>query len=146
MEDQIIPENINLFLIQSIKEITNPPSEKDFKGLNFSVHFDMMHNLEREIVRIRLYLVMSEQKEKAILEEVGNYETDFIFKIEKLANHYQIIENKPIFAGNFVGTILGISYSTLRGMLLTSWKNTAYEDVILPIISVQKLLDQVKPH
>ena len=102
------------------------------------------HNLEKELVKIRLFLDVNAVVEEKPINQGGNYEIDFFFKIEDLKDHYQINNEKPLFSGLFVSTLLAISYSTLRGMMFTLWKDTYLKSVILPVINVPDLLKNKK--
>lgn len=144
METPIIPENIHLIAIQRLKEYTTNDMKEIAHELEFQIQFNMLHNLEKEIVNIRLYLLLNEINKQNKIKEVGNYEIDFIFKVNGLSEHYQLNNEVPMFAGNFVGTLLAISYSTLRGMLFDILKKTKFENTILPVISIQKLMEQRK--
>lgn len=141
--NQIIPEKIHLNQIKWIKEDTIILQDKLSKNpvYNFSISYNMMHNLEKEIVKIRLFVDMKGAIDGKEIKQGGNYEVDFLFQIDDLKNHYQILEDKPIFNGVFVATLLGICYSTLRGMLFSAWKDTILNGVILPVISVPELLN-----
>ncbi len=142
MANVIVPEKIHLVQVNWIKENTDLLEEKlDCNPTyDFQVAHNMMHNLEKEIVKIRLYIDMNGEINGKTINQGGNYEVDFIFKINDLNDQYKVEEEKPIFNGAFVATLLGISYSTLRGMLLTIWKDTKLKSVILPVIAVPELL------
>jgi hypothetical protein len=139
---QIVPSKIHLTNIKTVKENTvlyngnlNPKPIYDIQ-----VSHSMMHNLDKELVKIRLYLDVSAEINEKTINQGGNYEIDFFFKIEDLKDHYQINNEKPLFGGVFVCTLLAISYSTLRGMMFTLWKDTYLNSLILPIINVPDLL------
>lgn len=141
--NQIIPEKIHLIQIKWIKEDTSIIKDKLSKNpvYNFSIAHNMMHNLEKGIVKIRLFVDMNGTIDEKEINQGGNYEVDFLFQIDDLKNHYQILKDKPIFNGVFVATLLGICYSTIRGMLFSAWKDTVLNGVILPVISVPELLN-----
>ena len=142
MANVIVPEKIHLVQVNWIKENTILVEEKldGNPTYDFQVAHNMMHNLEKEIVKIRLYVDMNGEINEKTIDQGGNYEVDFIFKIDDFDDQYTVEEDKPIFNGAFVATLLGISYSTLRGMLLTIWKDTKLKSVILPVIAVPELL------
>lgn len=141
--NQIIPEKIHLNQIKWIKEDTIIMQDKLSKNpvYNFSVSYNMMHNLEKEIGKIRLFVDMKGAIDGKEINQGGNYEVDFLFQIDDLKNHYQIMNEKPVFNGIFVATLLGICYSTIRGMLFSTWNDTILNSVILPVISVPELLN-----
>jgi hypothetical protein len=142
MTNVIIPENIHLIQINWIKENTVViPEKMDVNPIyNFQITHTMMHNLEKEIVKIGIFVDMKCELNGKQIYQGGSYEADFVFKVDQLQSYYQLIENKPLFEGAFVGTLLGISYSTIRGMLYSSWQKAELGNVILPVISIQELM------
>jgi len=139
--NQIFPEKIHLNQIHWIvkntvileKKLLNNPT------YDFKIAYNMMHNLEKEIVKIRLFIDVNGIIKEKPINQGGNYEIDFLFQIDDLQNQFQIVEEKPVFSGLFVTTLLAISYSTLRGMFFELWKDTVLHGVILPVISVPEL-------
>lgn len=141
--NQIIPEKIHLTNIKWIKENTVVLENKlpQNPTYDFTIAQNMMHNLEKQLVKIRLFVDMDGRINEKSINQGGNYEIDFFFQIDDLNNHYQLIEDKPVFNGVFVGTLLGISFSTLRGILFAKWQDTVLESVIIPVISIPSLLN-----
>ncbi|WP_264537353.1 hypothetical protein [Flavobacterium sp. N1736] len=141
-DNKIVPSKIHLTSIKWEKQNTILSADKLNKNpfYDIIVSHNIMHNLEKEVVKIRLFLDVIAVTEDKNINQGGNYEVDFIFKIEDLQDQYQISNEKPLFSGIFVSTLLGISYSTLRGMLFTMWKDTYLSSVILPIIATSELL------
>jgi len=141
-ENKIVPSKIHLTNIKWEKENTILFKDKLEKNPAYDiiVSHNMMHNLEKEVVKIRLFLDVNGLIDDIPIEQGGNYEVDFFYKIDDLSDHYQVSNEKPLFSGIFVSTLLGISYSTLRGMLFSTWKNTYLNNVILPVIAIPELL------
>lgn len=139
---QIIPSKIHLTNIKTVKENTVLFNGKlnSKPTYDIQVSHNVMHNLDKELVKIRLYLDVSADIEGKTINQGGNYEIDFFFKIEDLKDHYQINNEKPLFGGVFISTLLAISYSTLRGMMFSLWRDTHLNSLILPIINVPDLL------
>jgi hypothetical protein len=144
--NKIIPSKIHLTTIKTVKENTILFDGKlDAKPTyDIKIAHNMMHNLEKELVKIRLFLDVKAVVAEKPVKQGGNYEIDFFFKIEDLNDHYQINNDKPLFSGLFVSTLLAISYSTLRGMMFSLWKDTYLKSVILPVINVPDLLKSKK--
>jgi hypothetical protein len=138
----IIPEKIHLNEIRLIKDeliigdILGPKPTFDIV-----VAHSMVHNLERQAVKIRLFIDVLGQIDNHEINKGGNYELDFTFIIEDMKNHYEVVENAAVFSGLFVATLLGISYSTARGILFHKWAGTILDGIILPVISVPRLLE-----
>lgn len=139
---QIIPSKIHLTNIKTIRENTFLLDEKlhVIPTYDIKVAHSMMHNLDKELVKIRLFLDVTGVIDSTSINQGGKYEIDFFFKVEDLTDHYQINNEKPLFSGIFVTTLLAISFSTLRGMMFTLWKETYLQSVILPVINAADLL------
>ena len=50
------------------------------------------------------------------------------------------VENKQVFTGQFVGTLVAICYSTLRGLVYTKLNETNLNGFIIPIIDPNEIL------
>ena len=142
----IIPSKIHLNRINWVKKNTFLLPEKLDKNPIYDIKMahNMMHNLEKELIKIRLFLELNANINGKEINQGGNYEIDFFFKIDDLKEHFELKTEKPIFNGQFVCTLLAISYSTMRGMLFSIWQNTFLELVILPVIDVPELLQNKK--
>ena len=137
----IIAEEIELFHIDILKsdlketgKITNP-------DYNLNVAHKTSHNLKDERVRIKLLIHLSNEQ-KGIGKNEADFEIDFHFKIQNLYNFYSLNEEKktPIFSAHLIATLLGISFSTVRGILLERFANTNFKGVILPVVAPGKML------
>lgn len=137
----IIAEEIELFHIDIIKseikeagKITNP-------DYNLNVAHKTSHNLQDERVRIKLLIHLANKQTEAGKNE-ASFEIDFHFKIKNLDNFFSFKEESkiPIFAANLIATLLGISFSTVRGLLYERLANTNFQGVILPVVSPGKML------
>lgn len=139
----IIPEKIHLNEIRFVKDEMKTLDEKFSKRPSYDiiVAHNMMHNLEKQVVKIGLFIELIGEIDSVKIEQGGNYNIDFIFTIDDMKDYYEMIGNSVVFSGSFVSTLLGISYSTARGMLLQKWIGTFLDNVILPVISVPKLLE-----
>lgn len=137
---KIIPENINLFYIK-VNESNINDSDKQ-QGLNFNVNVahDIRNNLKDERIKIELVLDIKSSDVKNQFN--ANFNIDFHFKIKDLKDFYSLPsdDNGPIFSGVFISTLIGISFSTARGMIYERLSKTNMKNVILPVISPSKLL------
>lgn len=141
-ENKIVPSKIHLTNIKWEKEHTVLSNAKLDKNPVYDIilSHNMMHNLEKEVVKIRLFLEVKALIDEKPIEQGGSYEVDFFYNIDDLSDHYQMSSDKPLFSGIFVSTLLSISYSTLRGMLFNIWQDTFLSNVILPVVAVPDLL------
>lgn len=140
-ENLIIPEKINLFNIDVVSTYINDNTINDNLNLEFSVAHNTKHNLKDERVKIELFINLLSQ------EEIGvKFHIDFHFIVKDLKDQYKLNENKvPIFSSQFIATLIGISFSTARGLIFQQLQDTNFKGMILPIVSPFKMLESRKP-
>ncbi|MEN3322234.1 hypothetical protein VP395_00715 [Mariniflexile soesokkakense] len=142
-EVEINPEKIHLFHINIVESSIKDLHQKGENNFKINVAQTTMHNLQEEKVKIGLFIDL--EHEDVTSEAGAHFVLDFHFKIEDLKNHYELKEdNAIIFLGVFIATLLGISFSTARGIIYERISNTNMQGIILPIVSPQKMLVQKK--
>jgi len=135
-EQLIIPEKIKLFNIDIIEASINDDVVEDNLNFEFSVAHNTQHNLKDERVKIELYIKVLSKEGTGI-----KYHIDFHYHIEDLINHYKLNDKKqPIFSGQFIATLLGISFSTARGVIFQQLQKTSLKALVLPVVSPSKIL------
>jgi len=139
-ENLIIPEKINLFHIEVVNTYINDDTISDNLNLEFSVAHNTKHNLKDERVKIELFINLLSQEEIGVKSQI-----DFHYEIEDLKNHYTLNEDEmPVFSGQFIATLLGISFSTARGLIFQQLQDTNFKGMILPVVSPTKMLASKK--
>lgn len=138
-EAQIIPEEIELFHIEILKAEIKEGAKSSEKSYDLQVAHTTGHNLKDERIKIKLIIDLSDSSKTGNL---ANYEIDFHFKIKNLDKFYSIKEGEPpLLSGNLIATLLGICFSTARGILYERLANTNFKGVILPVVSPKKMLE-----
>lgn len=136
---KIIPEEIDLFHIDILKSEIKEGTKPSDPSYELEVAHTTGHNLKDERIKLKLIIKLSDNSKG---DNRANYEIDFHFKINKLQNFYTIKEDQsPLLSGNLIATLLGISFSTARGILYERLANTNFKGVILPIVSPIKMLE-----
>ncbi|MDB9954090.1 hypothetical protein OAD49_00830 [Flavobacteriaceae bacterium] len=135
-ENLIIPEKIKLFNIDVVDTYINDDTVNDNLNLEFSVAHNTQHNLKDERVKIELFINLLSQ------EKIGvKFHIDFHFSIRDLSDQYKLNEsNVPVFSHQFIATLLGISFSTARGLIFQQLQDTNFKGMILPVVSPYKML------
>jgi len=106
---------------------TFSPSKENNPG----IVLDFAHNIEEELMRIDLGITL----DGTIISEVI-----FHYKVEQLERFYQISEEKILnFNNAFISQLCGISYATLRGLILALTRNAS--NVLLPIVDPQLIVE-----
>lgn len=135
----IIPEELHLLQIEEQKSYIDDKFLEDETNKQLSIGHSIMHNLEDE--RIKLSLTFSFQNENK--KEILNFGFDYHFHIERLFQFYKYNEHqKPIFDGLLIATLLGICLSTSRGLIYEKCKTRGLKNIIIPIVSPQKMLSK----
>jgi hypothetical protein len=138
-DSKIIPENINLFHINILEsEITDSlKHEKLIFDLN--VAHSILHNLKDE--RVKIGLVLNIKNKNSDVEFKALFNIDFHYKIKDLNHFYELEkDDNLVFSGTLISTLIGISFSTARGIIYQRLAATNMKDIILPVVSPSKIL------
>jgi len=138
-QTKIAPEEIHLFHIEIVDE--NPvefPADKK-ENIHLNAGHSLMYNLKEQQIKIGLHIHFGTENN---IEQINNnFVIDFHFKIENLNNFYKLDQNNnPLFSPLLITTLLGLSFSTARGIIFEKLYNADNsQNIILPIIDPKKL-------
>lgn len=142
----IVPEEIHLLKIHVFKSnletseaFLNNPTE--IEGFTMGFFHEKAHNLEENRVRIRLHVTLdgvNEKEENMGLK--GEYGIEFHYMVENMKNFIQNDGDSTQISLELGATLIGMSFSTARGIILERTQGTFFNGVILPIIDVTKVL------
>lgn len=77
---------------------------------------------------------------------IGEFKIQYLFHIENLEELMRIsVSETPNLSGELAATLMGIAYSTSRGIILTSTENSVLGGILLPVVSPVKILEHKKP-
>ncbi|MCF6349383.1 MAG: hypothetical protein L3J20_14005 [Flavobacteriaceae bacterium] len=141
-EEKINTDKLHLFHIDLIESSIKDLPQKGKISFNIKVAHKTMHNLEDE--RIKIGLLIDLETDKTTDENANaHFNFDFHFQIDELKKHFKLNEKEnPVFSGLLIATLLGLSFSTARGIIYERLSNTNLQGIILPIVSPQKMLSQ----
>lgn len=144
----IKPEEINLFHIHVNESVINAVAYEKKPNYAINVGHVLMHNLELERLKINLIIELkADRKDKQRDTEISNarFNIEFHFQIENLKDFYLLNEEQhPVFNGLLIATLLGLSFSTARGIIYERLSKTAMAGIILPVVSPQKMMNRQK--
>ncbi len=139
-EKKINTDKLHLFHIDLIESSIKDLPQKGKTPFNIKVAHKTMHNLKDERIKIGLLIDLETDK---TTDANAHFNFDFHFQIDELKNHFKLNEKKnPVFSGLLIATLLGLSFSTARGIIYERLSNTNLQGIILPIVSPQKMLLQ----
>lgn len=137
----IVVNDIHLLHVEVTQQKLDVKAFKEEKQHQLNVGHKLAHNLEDE--RLKLEFVFSFNNNAR--ENLLFFKIDFHFHIAHLNNFYTLKEqNHPVFSGHFVATLIGICFSTARGIILEKLNNAGIKNILLPIVSPQEMLSQTK--
>ena len=126
-------------LVDASDEYINNPVEVE----NISVQYaqNSAFNFEEKAIRIRLEILMiavdGEDKELGLNAEYG---IEFHFVVENLDKFIEVEGDTKTIHGMLGGTLMGIAYSTARGIVFDRTQGTHFKGVILPVIDPKELV------
>lgn len=137
----IIVKDIHLLQVDVTEHKLDVKAFKEEKQHKLNVGHKLAHNLEDERIKLEFVFSFNNQADKSLLF----FKIDFHFHISQLSNFYELKdENHPVFSGHFVATLIGICFSTARGIILEKLNNAGIKNILLPIVSPQEMLSQNK--
>jgi hypothetical protein len=121
---------------------------KEVKKTKFGFGSEIGYDFSNKGMRVRLnILIIGTSDDEIELGVKAEYGFEFFLLIDNLDDYIYSKDDSNlelIIDKHFGSTIMGIVYSTTRGILLERLKNTHFEGVILPIIDPTELLDPNK--
>jgi len=131
----------------SISNLNEGVDKDDIEGYRFENISDSAFNLDVNMAKVELTINI-----EGLLEDnkssgaSGSFKFDFLFDVENLLEltkedgKEDEIKVEPILGM----TLLGLSYSTARGIILTRSLGTSLEGVILPVVNPASMNDSSK--
>jgi hypothetical protein len=145
-ERKIDPEKIQIINIKTLKGNIDDGSETDpttITGYRFKTDLAIALNLEEKIVGLKLTIhIETLDKNKHELDIKASYTHEFVFRVENLEDFVdpkEEDEKEENIDPLLIGTLAGIAYSTLRGIIITRTQGTPLNAVILPVIDPKKV-------
>ncbi|MCS4165225.1 hypothetical protein [Sphingobacterium sp. BIGb0116] len=135
-EAKVIAEKISLEKIKPIRENLELGFDLKDKEFQMNIAQSIKHNLERKSFKIS-FLVSFSCTEHIFAE----YLYDFYFKVDNMLDFLSEKDGRAAFTGQLLGTLIGLSYSTLRGILYSRLAETNLNGIILPVVNPNDLLN-----
>ena len=144
----VIPEKIHCrsigimdLIVTTSDDFRNEPKVPHHHS--FSIGKNIAHNISKKSARYQLFFVIEAMNEED--QPIGitaSISIEFHYEIENLHDNIKEENDEISLNTNLVGTILGMSYSTSRGIILEKLQNTLMGGIILPCIDPYKVLTE----
>ncbi len=150
-ERKIDPEKIKVVSITTLKgniESSEDIDQNLIAGHHFNFEIGTGYDVEQKLVGIKLVVKIDAIDENEnILPVKGSYTHDVIMKVENLEDFIdQNKEKTPLekdelrIDGLLGATLVGIAFSTIRGIIYIRTQGTSLGTVILPVVDPHKLI------
>lgn len=147
-QNLVIPEKIICkavriidFQISSTEEYKEQPEIPQHHI--FSIAKSIAYTIHENKARYRLYFIIdAENSEGRPIGVSADICIEFHFEIENLAENITEADGQLKINSHLVATILGIAYSTSRGIILEKTQNTFLGGIILPCINPYTVLTE----
>ncbi len=140
MEKKVAPivvKDIHLLRVDVVQQKLDVTAFKKHKQYHLTVGHKFLHNLDDERVKLEFVFSFDNSRSESLLF----FQIDFQFHIAHLSNFYELkAVNQPVFSGLLVATLIGICFSTARGIILEKLNNAGISNIILPVVSPQEII------
>lgn len=130
--------------IEIINSVIKTPAERrEFPVFAFDIQFKTNANPKDNVVTIYADVIIREH-EKA--DQLGQFSALFHFGVDdlgKLAINREL--NQVEIPQALISTFIGISASTLRGLMFGAFKGTFLHGAILPLVDIAALQPELAP-
>jgi len=127
--------NVN---IEASEDYMNNPVK--IEGLKIKTGSEIALNVENQASRIRLYFDFNANNNGDEEKKIGlsaNIGLEFHFHVKDMDKY---IDEKQRLDLSVAASLINISYSTSRGIILEKTQNTFFHGIILPVVDSTKLL------
>lgn len=140
---RIQPDKIIMREFRLVKGQIDSPFDfkiSDIKSFDFKVDFNASFNLDQGLIKADFVIDVATISNEQVAEAFCNYHFVFLFYLEDLKEHAQLLEDGTIDWNPFLANaIASITYSTSRGILIARFQGTVMKDFILPVVDPNAL-------
>ena len=136
-------EKIKINVIKLINSKIKTGEDFDFNSIEgFKTDYSMQlgFNPENKLARVE-FTIEAETQSNNEIEAKGKFKFATIYSIENFEYLTEVNEKGQIkIHPLLINSITSITYSTVRGLLISKLQGTAFNDFMLPVINPNKLL------
>lgn len=143
---KVIPELIHITSMNVYKASVSTSNEylnepKKFENIGVEYAQDTAFNFDDSAIRIRLEVKLDAVDEKNnSLGLSADYGIEFHFEVENFKDFVSEEKDTNKVSGLLGSTLMGIAYSTARGIVFDRTQGTFFKGIILPVIDPKGLV------
>jgi len=146
-QSKVDPSKISILKINILKSnIDSPldyiPDHESGIGFTMSLGNEIKYDTENKMVRIRLFLSFEEtinEEEKTGLK--ADFGIEFHFYVGNLDENLVVEDKDTKINKVLIATLMGMAYSSSRGIILERTSNTYFKGLIIPSIDPYQALE-----
>jgi hypothetical protein len=133
-------DKIHMIEASCLSFSVNNNGVNEINAFSFKYHAQTKVDTEKKLIFIQLKIEISAEvaESKTVF---GNFDLGFTYKVENLEELNLIVEGQQSLDKILHMSLLGISFSTARGIILTKSANTLLNNAYLPMVNPANLLD-----
>lgn len=145
-ELRVIPDKIQLQVIRPlVSSIQIEPNGTGQNVAKFNVNFEVGNGISFDANAVKIIIkanLVGLDAQDAPVGIQGEFACEFILAVENLKDFLVKEPNQEaeiVLHGMMAGSLLGICYSTFRGIVFANSKTVLHEGIILPVVDPLKL-------
>jgi len=151
-ERKIDPEKIHVVNITTIKgsiEASEDSDQNSIAGHHFKFELGTGYDIEEKIVGVQIVVNIDAVDDKEDLLPVkGSYTHEVVMKVENLDDFVEVSkkgdhEESIKIDGLLGATLVGIAFSTIRGVIYIRTQGTSLGTVILPVVDPKNMIESL---
>lgn len=143
---KIEPEKIHLLSVRTLKGSIDSKEGSDpneIQGHSFEFELGRGFDLDKSLIGLELKVdIEAMGKSDQPLAITGSYTHETVFRIDNLDDFVDGAENTEDISVDLLlmATLVGIAYSTIRGIIFSRTQGTSLGTVILPVVDPKKVM------
>ncbi len=145
----IIPEKISLVtfnLLKSVFHVSEEVVNQPLDAARIEVNINLNHgfDFEKKLMFMTYGIGITASNEKGEKLEIGaEFTMQFVVHVQNLEEFVKETEDQKVIDKRIGTTAVGITYSTMRGIVLSQLMGTKLQGVFLPVLDPGSLLTGV---
>jgi hypothetical protein len=129
---------VNIKDIEIVNAVLKAPkAPRELRGFGFDMQFKTTILVPENLVVISTDVTI---KDNDTGDNLGQFSAAFYFSVENLQAHVSYGDRKnPELPPELFNTLLGVSVSTMRGLMYGTFKGTFLDNALLPLVDLAKI-------
>lgn len=140
----IDPNKIHLETVRVISgSVNSDPNVDQSQIVEFKTSFEVSQGVapETNSVRFIFHAKLDAITENSVVLAVNaEYTIEYVFVVENLVDFFEKKDNIVLLDMGMAAVLMGIVYSTTRGIILTRTQGTLMDGVLLPVLNPRDLI------